>query len=260
MQTEQTRTARAAFEADGFYLYQQPLIPADVVQGAVDGMDAMRRGEYATGQAPQPSYWNPGDPDDKLVKIEMSQTCDPRIMALVTYPALGKLAAEIMGAKMIQVWWTQLLMKPASNKVATIGWHQDKQYWDAFEDGSELLTAWIACSDVTPASGPMHFVRGSHKWGLRSGGDFLHGKREEIAVPEGETWDEVEGWLPPGGVSFHHNLTLHGSGPNRESFPRRSYALHLRTENSVPKPTHQGKGLVEFLDNLDWCPVIYDAR
>lgn len=259
MEAEQTQTAKAAFEADGFYLYQQPLIPADVVQGAVDGMDALRRGEYATGQAPQPSYWNPGDPPDKLVKIEMSQTCDPRIMALVSYPALGKLAAEITGAKMIQVWWTQLLMKPASNKEATIGWHQDKQYWDAFEDGSELFTAWIACSDVTPASGPMHFVRGSHKWGLRAGGDFLHGKREEIAVPEGETWEEVEGWLPPGGVSFHHNLTLHGSGPNRENFPRRSYALHLRTENSAVKPTHKGKGLVGFLDNLEWCPVIYGS-
>ena len=96
MQAEQVNTARASYEADGFYLYQQPLIPADVVQGAVDGMDALRRGEYATGQKPQPSFWNPGDPADKLVKIEMSQTCDPRIMALITYPALGKLAADYL--------------------------------------------------------------------------------------------------------------------------------------------------------------------
>ena len=30
-----------------------------------------------------------------------------------------------------------------------IGWHQDRTYWQEWDDGSELFTAWIALSDVT---------------------------------------------------------------------------------------------------------------
>ncbi len=75
-------------------------------------------------------------------------------------------------------------------------------------------------------------------------------QREAIAVPEGVTWEEVDAILPPGGASFHHNLTYHGSGPNLSTHMRRSFAIHLRTENS-------NEGLAEALDEPAHCPVIY---
>ena len=31
-------------------------------------------------------------------------------------------------------------------------------------EGSELLTAWVALSDVAADGGPMTFIRGSNKW------------------------------------------------------------------------------------------------
>src|SRR5687768_3051837 len=106
---------RAQYERDGFYLHAEPLLPADLVRRAAEGMDRVRAGEYETGVPPQPSPWKPGDDPRKLGKIEMPQVADRAIMALVSHPALGRLAAEITGARWVQLWWVQLLHKPPAD-------------------------------------------------------------------------------------------------------------------------------------------------
>ena len=96
----------------------------------------------------------------------------------------------------------------------------------------------------------------------RNQGDFfeqnLENQRHGITVPEGETWEEVSGAIPKGGVTFHHNLTFHGSLANTSGRPRRSFAVHLRTQNSRPIKD-QRAGLSEFIDDHTLCPVIYGA-
>jgi ectoine hydroxylase-related dioxygenase (phytanoyl-CoA dioxygenase family) len=260
--------AREDYRADGFYIASYPVLPADLVRRASDGMDALRRGEYDTGIPPETSMWNPGDDPSKLCKIEQPQRASRAIYELIRSPALGELAAEITGATRVQVWWVQLLYKPptlaGAPETTNVGWHQDRHYWSDWEEGSELFTAWVALSDVTEESGPMRFVRGSHRWGLwQAGGDFfaqdLSGQKGAIRTPEGETWEEATALLPPGGVSFHDNLTYHGSGPNRSNAPRRSFALHMRTQNSRPT-NDERKGLTRYLDDPSVCPVIYGSR
>ena len=185
-------------------------------------MDAIRRGEYDTGGPPQPSHWNPGDGPNELCKIEMPQFASRALMDLVSHRDLGAWAAGVAGARTVQVWWVQLLYKPVGEpgerQNVNIGWHQDRHYWRAWEEGSELFTAWVALSDVTRDAGPMRFVRGSHRWGLVDKGGFyeqdLEAQRQDIQPPTGERWEEVAAILPPGGASFHHNLTLHGSNSN----------------------------------------------
>jgi len=252
------------YQNDGFYISREPLIEPDLIQRTIEGMDAVRSGEYETGIPPQPSYWNPGDDPKKLCKIEMSQVCNRAIMALVSHPTLGELAAEITGAEMVQVWWVQLLYKPAvlpGEMTGTrIGWHQDRYYWGIWEDDSELLTAWVALSDVTEAAGPMKFVRGSHAWGFLKRGDFygqdLDTLRKEIVQAEGKVWEEAPAILPPGGVSFHSKLTFHGSDPNVSGQPRRSFAIHMRTEKSRPVDDRR-EGLTRFIDDPTYCPIVY---
>ena len=254
------------YQKDGFCTISDPVFPTDVVDAAIEGMDAVRAGKYDTGHPPENSRWNPGDDPKALCKIEMPQFASHAIMDLVSHPALGKLAAEVTGAKMVQVWWVQLLYKPVGEptdqRVTNIGWHQDRQYWKSWAEESELLTAWVALTDVTEQAGPMRFIRGSHKWGCLNQGDFYGqdhaAQRDQITVPDGETWEEVTAILPPGGVSFHHNLTFHGSGPNRTTELRRSFAIHLRTEKSEPV-NHQRSGLTEFIDQPTHCPIIYQG-
>jgi len=267
MQNEQHSTARRQYEADGFYIHPKPIIPDELIQRAITGMDALRAGEYETGVPPQPSYWNPGDSPQKFCKIEMPQITNRAIMELVSHPAIGKVAHEITGARMVQIWWVQLLGKPPTppNEViqTNVGWHQDRQYWKIWEEGSELFTAWVALTDVTAKSGAMRFVRGSHKWGLLDKGDFYGQDHEaqrvgitEATANGGETWQEVDAILAPGSVSFHHNLTFHASGPNLSSEMRRSFAIHMRTEKSR-SVNGQRKGLSAFINDFTYCPVIY---
>lgn len=265
MTTQLLSPIREQFLQDGFYQHPTAVIPAELVQRASAGMDAIRRGEYDTGRPPYESPWNPGDSEDVLCKIEMPQLASRAIHELVSHPALGRLAAEITGAEMVQVWWVQLLYKPGSKPGAkartNVGMHQDFWYWqNHWEAGSELFTAWVALSDVTPEAGSMHFVKGSHRWGLRDDSDFfaqdLDAQRSGIALPEGEVWEEVASTLPPGGASFHNALVYHGSGPNLLSFPRRSFAIHMRTEKSKTKNGIR-QGLTEFVDDLHANPVIF---
>jgi ectoine hydroxylase-related dioxygenase (phytanoyl-CoA dioxygenase family) len=158
----------------------------------------------------------------------------------------------------------QLLYKPPAasggQRGTNVGWHQDYHYWDAWEEGSELFTAWVALSDVTASSGPMQFVVGSHEWGLSTESDFYsqeyESQRDAIQRAHGREWVEMPAILPPGGASFHHNLTFHGSGPNVSSLPRRAFAVHMRTENSRPKNDAR-EGLTLFIDDPGSCPVIF---
>lgn len=250
----------------GFYIHARPLFPEDLVLRAVAGMDAVREGRYESGLPPEDSYWKPGDDPRKLCKIEMPQFANRAIFELVSHPALGRLAAELTGARMVQAWWVQLLYKPpaphAEARGTNVGWHQDRQYWDVWTPESELFTAWVALSDVSAQAGPMVFVPRSHRWGLRDEGDFygqdIRAQRLGIRVPDGEQWDEIPAILPPGGVSFHDQLTFHASGPNLTAGPRRSFAIHLRTENSRPV-NDERKGLARYIDDPARCPVLYGA-
>ena len=263
--TSETKTdARRAYRGDGYFLCDWPVLPPDVVAGAVHGMDEVRAGRYETGVPLHKSKWNPGDDLNSLCKMEMTQRQNLAIRELISQGSIGKWAAAVTGASMVQVWWVQLLYKPPSPSLTdgatNVGWHQDRQYWGAWEDDSELLTAWVALSDVTAEAGPMRYVRGSHEWGARDEGDF-HGsdhaaQRARYQLPEGAEWSEVAAILPPGGIALHSNFTLHGSGPNLTDKPRRSFAVHMRTERSRPKHGLR-EGLTAFIDDESVCPIIY---
>ncbi|MDA1193182.1 MAG: phytanoyl-CoA dioxygenase family protein [Candidatus Poribacteria bacterium] len=256
----------ADFLRDGYFIQRDPIIPFEIAGAASEGMDALRRGEYDTGTPPQPSFWNVGDPMTKLCKIEMPQIANRAIMSLVSHPALGELAARVLNATMVQVWWVQLLIKPPkvddAEQKNRIGWHQDRNYWGSWEADSELFTAWVAVSDVREESGPMKFVRGSNRWGVLDGSDFygqdLEGQQKGLAIPDGKSWEEASATFPAGGVSFHDRLTLHGSLDNLSGEERRSFAIHMRTENSRPV-NDERRGLTQFIDNEDFCPVIFGS-
>jgi ectoine hydroxylase-related dioxygenase (phytanoyl-CoA dioxygenase family) len=106
----------------------------------------------------------------------------------------------------------------------------------------------------------MCFVPGSHRWGLQKASDFfaqdLESLKARVHIPPGQEWHEIAGILPPGGFTLHHDLTFHGSGPNLTTAPRRSFAIHLRTDKSRPV-NDQRAGLTRYIDDTSVCPWIY---
>ena len=228
-------TARAAYERDGFCI-APPLLDPALVTDAHAVMDRVIQGEYATGTEPMHVNWRPGSDPSQIVKIDQPQMADHAITDLFRRSRIGEFAAALTGADLIQVWAVQLLYKPPAGAAhTTVGWHQDDDYWNAWWEG-EVFTCWLALTDVTEEAGPLRFVKGSHEWGFLASGNFfagdLDGLREKFSVPADATWEEHAALLPAGAASFHHRRTIHGSGPNTSSGPRRSYAVHLRTERS----------------------------
>ena len=144
----------------------------------------------------------PGDPLDRLVKINNAHVADRTLHRLISYPLLGEWASAVIGGtEKVQVWHTQLLYKPTGGSAkGNIGLHQDYNYWQFFANPTGIFTAWIALSDVTIESGAMRFVPGSHRWGLIDPGNF--GEQDEtkakagIQVPEDESWSEYPAVMP----------------------------------------------------------------
>jgi ectoine hydroxylase-related dioxygenase (phytanoyl-CoA dioxygenase family) len=259
------RAASAQFERDGYFI-RPSVIPGELLARVRKHIDAVYAGEYETGIPPCGSPKGSKEPPQKLVKIDNAHRSDRTIFELVTHPAIGQWATALTGAKMVQVFASQMLIKPPGGQGGVnVGWHQDQEYWDAALQG-ELFTAWVAISDVTAESGPMRFVRGSNHWGLLKSGDFFSDKLDELkqriqAKSGGGAWEEVAAVLPPGGVSFHHRLTVHGSGENHAAGPRVSFAIHLRTEKSGLREGTKWQDAGYFNDFNDpiGSPVCYRA-
>ena len=251
---------REQYERDGYCVAAEQIAPDAILQGALEGMVAVRDGVFDMGMPPTE---HPGYDPGVLCKINNPHRSDKGLYGLVTCPEVGQQVAEATGARRVQVWASQLLIKPAGSQAAGhVGWHQDRQYWQMWQEAEGLFTAWIALGDVAEASGPMRFVRGSHHWGFLDQGNFFdkdqEKQREGIEVPAGEAWEEVSALMPTGGLSVHHCLTYHGSGPNVSAVPRWSIAVHLRDERAVPVPGDESY-YTAHLDDSQICPVMYEA-
>lgn len=221
------------FRDNGFWLAPK-LFDDTLLEAARDHIERLRRGEYEKGEAPLSNYQPSGDAAKGLVKIDNGWWADRVMEQFATSPVLGQIAAHLLGVSEIRLWHDQTLYKPSGGgKAGHVGWHQDKGYW-ASSSTEDMITAWVAFDDVDEENGCMRFVAGSNRWGRVKESDFFNpdlesqrASMEQMRRPGGAEWREVLGTLPAGAVSFHHCLTLHGSGPNRSERPRRSIAVHM---------------------------------
>ena len=252
---------RRQYQEDGYVITPAPVVSPDLLHRANEHMDAIIAGDYETGVEPRTNAVDLSDPT-KLIKIDRPETADRTIAELVSLPAIGKLIADILDAKMVQCWAVQLLKKPQGGTTAgNVGWHQDFQYWqDWWTPDSEIFTAWIATTDVDESMGPMIFLRGSHRWGFLNEGNFfstdIETQLENLEEGRDQEAKQVSAVMPAGAFSLHHRHTYHGSGPNQSERPRRSFAVHLRTEKSVPQPGCDHE-YVAHLDDEVVCPLLY---
>ena len=137
-------------------------------------------------------------------------------------------AWQLLGQS-FRLFHDQLFSKPAQHG-GVVAWHQDFSYW-TWTQPMAHLTCWIGLDDATEENGCLHYIPGSHRWGLleKTGlaGDM--DSVREVLTPEQVTDFEKQRpiILNKGECSFHHPLMMHGSYENQSHHPRRATVINI---------------------------------
>ncbi|MEZ4664829.1 MAG: phytanoyl-CoA dioxygenase family protein [Caldilineaceae bacterium] len=118
------------------------------------------------------------------------------------------------------------IRKPAASGVET-PWHQDEAYWDADKEYN-AISIWVPLQEATLENGCMQFVPGVPQQEVLPHHPIGHDPRViglEVDNPAQWSQQAVACPLPPGGATIHHSRTLHFTGANYSSRPRRAYIM-----------------------------------
>ena len=145
--------------------------------------------------------------------------------ALVHHPKVLDAVEDAIGPDIL-CWTTNFFIKEA-NSPGFVSWHQDSTYWGL--DPDEVITAWIAFTEVHEANGYMQVIPGSHKIDQLPHVDTFHkdnllSRGQEIAV-EVDVSKAVGLAMHAGEMSLHHIKLVHGSAANRTGDRRIGLAI-----------------------------------
>jgi hypothetical protein len=221
-----------AFDRDGFLIVEEGLVSPRALDLLRERYEPLFQGSYETGIKPDEVNWVRGrDPEDRTRQICNGWRADNVIAAQVLSERTGRLGAQLGRYHGTRILQDNVLWKPPGTKA--IGFHQDSSY-AAYLVPPEMLTCWISLHETTADAGPIEYVRGSHLWPkspparsqFHAPEDWLAPARS--AAPEGEELEIVPVVVKPGGGSFHHGLTWHGSAPNTNaSVARMALVTHM---------------------------------
>jgi ectoine hydroxylase-related dioxygenase (phytanoyl-CoA dioxygenase family) len=272
-----TREDVRFFQDKGYWLGGK-VLSDEQLDALRQAMEDVYAGRYETGIGPM-AVWIPGDNPKAIRKSDNAHWASTTLRKLATNPTIGAMAARLIDTPEIRLWHDQLLYKPGQGSAGkqaagNVGWHQDSHYWQCTI--TDLLTAWVAFDDVTLDNGCMQVAPGSHRWGLLKESDFfnsdLDAMKKKIEEETGHAFTTEPCTLKAGEVSFHHCLTIHGSGPNMTDKPRRSLVLHLQPDHAyyiagTPSENHQCAILLRSrggkngdLFRGDYWPALYRGK
>lgn len=179
-------------------------------------------------------------------------------------PAFVAVASQLLGNKSVRFWHDQLFLKPAKHG-GVVAWHQDYSYWTRTLP-MQHLTAWVGLDDATIDNGCLHYVPGSHKWGLLDKPSLTG---EMMGLTQFLTKDQIKELESPipvemkkGYATFHHPLLIHGSFENQSENPRRAFVLNVfaeGTRSDSNDPLLNGVPPIKKGDKMDgqYFPLLY---
>jgi hypothetical protein len=179
-------------------------------------------------------------------------------------PAFVAVASQLLGNKSVRFWHDQLFLKPAKHG-GVVAWHQDYSYWTRTLP-MQHLTAWVGLDNATIDNGCLHYVPGSHKWGLLDKPSLTG---EMMGLTQFLTKDQIKELESPipvemkkGYATFHHPLLIHGSFENQSENPRRAFVLNVfaeGTRSDSNDPLLNGVPPIKKGDKMDgqYFPLLY---
>ena len=211
----------AAFRADGFVALDRIADEAEIAwlrevyARILDDAKALRlryTGETPAGNAAE------------ITQIFLPERQCPELLDTGYIRHAQRLAASLLGVAPEHVSYGGVMMiyKPPGAGLEA-PFHQDEAYWEfPGERLSHSVSCWMPLDEVTVESGCMQFVPGSHALEV-----MKHRRKaptEPLELDEPYDVSSAEPCpLAPGGATFHHCRTVHGTGPNTSPHPRRAF-------------------------------------
>ncbi len=207
------------------------------------------------------------DPSTILFHALGAWRITPGLHDVLWNPGFLVAASQLLGNAPVRFWHDQIFWKP-SKQGGVVAWHQDYSYWTRTKPIAHL-TCWCALDDATKENGCLQYIPGSHKWGLlpkpviagelQGIKDFLDDEQKKQF--ENPQYAEVKA----GEAIFHHSLTLHGSGANTSSKPRRAFVINVFEDGVISdsnEPLLQGVPVVPAGEKMEgqFFPFLFDPK
>lgn len=212
----------AAFRERG-YLFPVRVMAPEAAAAAVGRLEAAERATAGMSKA---------DRTHKLFRYK-PHLLFPWLDAIVHAPPLLDVVEALIGPDIL-VWSASLFIKDAHDP-AFFSWHQDSYTYRL--EGDDLVTAWVALSEVTVTNGAMRFLPGSHRGGRVAHEDTFAehslGSRGESARVAIDDAAAVDVCLAPGEASLHHLHLLHESRANGTARRRIGFAVRYMPPTMV---------------------------
>jgi hypothetical protein len=190
----------------------------------------------------------------------------PGLHDVLWNPAFVMAASQLLGNKPVRFWHDQIFYKPPK-KGGVVAWHQDYSYWTRTKPVAHI-TCWCALDDATVENGCVQYIAGSHKWGLLPktviAGD-IDGIRSFLTDEQKNQFENARPTpVKAGEAIFHHSLTLHGSGENRSSQPRRAFVINAFADGVVSdsdEPLLEGVPVVKKGEKMEgqFFPLLFNG-
>lgn len=225
---------KSLYEADGF-LRRPRLVSSERLAEIEENLAAYIESVVPSLPAADIVYepTSPGSPA-KIRNLWRMERHSEYFSELARSPELGSLLSELLNGEPVVVS-VELFAKPARVGSA-VPFHQDNAYFNLVPP--DALTCWIAIDESTLENGCIHYLRGSHKPGLRphvpSG---VKGNSQMLAdTATASEFEDVLGVLSPGDAILHHCCLWHRSEPNRSDHSRRGLLIVYRAAHCRVDP------------------------
>ena len=201
----------------------------------IDRMYAATDRAMASGQGRVREGSKPGETGRFYSNIFMS-SWDEEFRAFTLESPAAEIAARLLRQKRVNFFYDQLFVKEPNTPAPTY-WHHDLPYWPF--RGNDIVSIWVALTDVSVETSGLEYVAGSHRWGKwyraitpdqdPARMDMTSEVRPNFSDPaERKPEHRILSWdMKAGDCICHHPLTVHGSAGNSSKTQRR-LALSVR--------------------------------
>lgn len=222
------------FERDG-YLRVGPVLPRLLCAPLRAELEAEAATRHATSEsALSEDRFERLAPDGTLVLTVLLDHAARRLGAVAE--KIAGWAAALLDGPAVELLSDETFVKPAGHG-DEVDWHQD---WIVYPQSvPHFVTCWLALDDMTVGNGALEIGVGTHLLGphapaghpgsvpdARLAGAFVG--LPAMSTPQAMGLRTEVLTLQAGEASFHHALTWHRSGPNRDGAGRTAVVLRHR--------------------------------